>query len=789
MLALDRKLLRDLWRQRGAVASIALVLACGVAAFQATRTAHDSLARAREHHYAAARFAHLHAGVRRAPLAAAEALRELPDVVDVQAGVVARAQLRMRGETGLSAQVLALPRRGRPSVDALHLVAGAWPGPGDRRGVLVHAAFATTRGLKPGDTLQLQLAGRAFEGVVRGVVLSPAHVVPAAYAGLVDQARFGVFWIPRQEMDAALDMQGSFNQVAVLARRGADLPALRAAVARRLERWGGEGVQLRAEHPSEQLLRRELREQRIYGLVFPALLLAVALFLLQVILARHLATEQLQLGALRALGYGRGALWRHYLAFVLAIVLAGALAGGLLGAWLGRLMADLYRAYFHLLPQPEWPAWDAWLLATVAAALSALLSVQGSLRRLLRRSPAEVLRPAAAGAADPVRTRTAEGPLASPAAPSPRRRMIERSLLRRPWRTALTTFGIASGMALLLAGSWWGDAFDALLHEEFGLRERADVVLTLDEPRPRSAVLHEARRLPGVLQADASRELPVELRHGARRLTLALTGLPEDARLHPALDAAQRPLWLPPGTLLLPTPAATALRLVPGDRVWVDPLQGQRPGQWLRVGAPTGDLAGRVAYAALPLVETLAGTPGVNTLRLRIDPLQHGTLFQAVADLPRVAGAGDKPALIADFRRSTADMLLTFTAILTAFATVIAVGIVYNTARIALAEQGRDLATLRVLGFRRGEVGALLLWPLALQVLCALPLGALLGQGLAALLVALIAGEDLRIPLVILPSRFVYAGAITLAAAAASAWIVRRRIDRLDLVAVLKTRD
>ena len=133
--------------------------------------------------------------------------------------------------------------------------------------------------------------------------------------------------------------------------------------------------------------------------------------------------------------------------------------------------------------------------------------------------------------------------------------------------------------------------------------------------------------------------------------------------------------------------------------------------------------------------------------------------------------------------------MLFFTAVLSAFAAVIAVGVVYNNARIQLAERAWELASLRVLGFTRAEVSVLLLGELGLEIALAIPAGFVAGYWLAALLLALMPHDVIDFPLVIYPTTYLLAGAVVAAAGVASALIVRNRIDNLDLVGVLKTRE
>jgi putative ABC transport system permease protein len=118
-------------------------------------------------------------------------------------------------------------------------------------------------------------------------------------------------------------------------------------------------------------------------------------------------------------------------------------------------------------------------------------------------------------------------------------------------------------------------------------------------------------------------------------------------------------------------------------------------------------------------------------------------------------------------------------------------GVLYNAVRITLAERTRDLASLRVLGFRRSEVAAILLGEVGLLLVIATPLGLWFGRVMAGLIVET-AGfntEQFRLPLVVFPSTYALAVSTTGIAAAFSAWSAWRKLDRIDIVEVLKARD
>jgi putative ABC transport system permease protein len=202
------------------------------------------------------------------------------------------------------------------------------------------------------------------------------------------------------------------------------------------------------------------------------------------------------------------------------------------------------------------------------------------------------------------------------------------------------------------------------------------------------------------------------------------------------------------------------------------------------------DLIGLVAYMDLDALNRLAGDGDTySAFSVRLDPSRSDALFRHLKEYPRVATVASKAAMLANFRETSARNVLYFTTIVTAFAAVIAIGVVYNNARIALQERAWELASLRVLGFTRGEVSTFLLGELALELAVAIPLGCLLGYALSWSIVRMSHTDMIAIPIIVAARTYAFAALAIVLAGLASALIVRRRIDGLDLVAVLKTRE
>ncbi|MFN3571206.1 MAG: ABC transporter permease, partial [Polaromonas sp.] len=385
MKALDRKLLRDLrllWSQG---LTIALVVASGIGGFITSLSAVDSLGLARERFYAEARFADVFATVKRAPNALVETLRQVPGVADVQTTIEQVVRITAPGVSDpILGQLIGVDRKQLPrmnqvsvsrgrSLDNTALSAGARSD--GRIEVLVSAGFATSRGVKPGDLFTALINGKQRTLLIAGIALSPEYIF-AGLGGSPDQRGFGVFWMDRDTLAAAYDMQGAFNRVSIKLAPGASQRDVIARMSRLLARYGAGEAYGREDQTSHAMLDAEIKEQQVLGTVLPSIFLGVAAFLLHVVVSRLVSTQREQIAALKALGYANRSIGAHYLKLVLVIVILGLLLGIWLGDWLGGAFTRLYADFFYF---PTFEHHLAPWLLLVGAGLTLATAVVGTL--------------------------------------------------------------------------------------------------------------------------------------------------------------------------------------------------------------------------------------------------------------------------------------------------------------------------------------------------------------------------------------------------------------------------
>ena len=784
--ALDRKMLRDLAGMRGQAIAIAFVIIAGIATYVSMTSVMESLQNTLADYYADFRFADAFATVRRAPERVAARLRLVAGINSVETRVTAGANLEIATfDEPVSALIVSLPGGDQPTLNRLFLREGRLPAAG-RAEVVLNEIFAEAHELVPGDELTAVISGRRQTLTIAGIALSPEYLMQLQPGSLFpDPERFGVIWMDRAVLAPAYDMEGAFNDVAFTLAPGATVEEVIARVDAILRPYGGRGAYAREDQPSHALITEEFRGLAAMATMLPAIFLAVAAFLLNIVVTRLIALQREQIAALKAFGYRNIDVGLHYLKLVLVIALTGTIAGIIGGIWAGRALGNLYLEFYrfpelHYTLRPQIA-----LLAIAFTSGASLLGVVRAVRQAVRLAPAEAMRPAPPARYRPTLVERAglQRLFDQPT------RMIMRNLERQPVRAALTVIGISSSCALIIMGLFFTDAFDHLIDVQFGIAQREDITVSFTEPTSTRAV-HELAALPGVQYAEPFRAVPVRLHHGHRTYQTAIEGIPEGSYLRRVIDADLQPIAIPATGIVLSDRLGEILAAAPGDRVIVEMLEGTRRTHEATVAGLTTQFIGVGAFMEMRQLNRLAGGgQAVSGVLLMADERYADDIARRLQDRPRVAAIVSQDNVIQSFMETSAASMLAFTFVLSLFAGVIAFGVIYNSARIALSERDRELASLRVLGFTRGEIAYILLGELGVLVLLSIPVGFAAGAAASAGIVRSVSTDMYQIPLVLARGTFGLAAAIVLVAGTLSALIVVRRLNRLDLVGVLKTRE
>ena len=783
MRALQIKLWRNLWSLKGQAAAIALVVAIGVATMIMSLVSLDSLRLTQQQMYQQQYFAQVFAQLKRAPESLAGRLAELPGVATVETRVMAPVNLQMPafGEP-VPGLVLSIGDGTQPQLNRLFLREGALPDAGRSDQVLLSEAFAEAHGLQSGDLLEVVINGRYQRLRISGIALSPEFIYHIRPGDLFpDFSRYAILWMNRPALAAAFGMDGAFNSVVFSLAPGVGSKPVIAAIDQLLEPYGGLGAYDRDDQISHRYINEELTQLEGMAHFMPLIFLAVAAFLLNVVTTRLIRTQREQIAVLKAFGYTSMAITLHYLALILLIVLIGSLCGLLLGLWLADGMAALYQEFFRF-PYLVFELRPVVALtAILVAAMAAVLGCIGALRSAFRLHPAEAMRPE-----QPARYRKTLLEYLGLRWFSQPVRMILRNLERHPYKSLLSMVGIAFAVAIMMMSNFQQGAVGHMLDVQFRLSQKQDITVFFNEPLAARAVF-ELQALPGVRHVEGFRVVPAVLRNAQYEYRSSIQGYPSDGQLHHVLNDRLQAMPLPEGGLMLTDHLAKLLHVAPGDYLEVQVLEGHRPLLQIPVAALVTEFVGVGAYMQRETLSAmLREGPRLSGVFMAVEPDSIGPLQHRLERMPTVAGVTQRENAIRAFNELMDETMLLFTLFIMFMAGSIAFAVVYNNARITLAERSREMATLRVLGFTRGETSFILLGELMLLTLLALPLGFLFGIGLIWLMIMSIATDLYRIPMIISADTFALAAAVVLVATLISAWLISRRAAKLDMVTALK---
>jgi len=785
--ALSKKLLREAWLLKGQIFSISMVVATGVMSVITMRGSYDSLVLSQAQYYQESHFADVWSSLVRAPTALKPQLEAIPgiDTVDTRVKFLATLDL---DDSGIPAQglFLSLPEVGRPLLNDIVIIAGRYIEPAANDEVIISKNFALARQLGQGDKLRAILNGRYRELDVVGIAVSAENSYAVPPGSLFpDDERFGIMWMSRAALGPAFDMDGAFNEMFATLIPDANVAAVIENINDMLYPYGGLGAYARKDQPSHLILQGELDQNRVMGSVIPAVFLAVAVFLLHLVLGRLITTQRGEIAVLKAFGYRDHEVGWHFLSFAIIAVFSGVLLGTGGGIVLGGAYMEMYGEYFDF-PNLDYKLSPFLLVLAIGSCLlGAFTGALTAVRKAVLLPPAEAMRPEA-----PIRfragilERTGIGQQLPTMA-----RMILRNIERKPVQGFLSSVGVAMSVAILTIGLFMFDGINYMMDLQFQSIQREDLTLTFKEIVDDS-VKYDLARLPGVSTVETFRVSPARLTFGHNDREIAIQGMNPEGRLRRIINAHGQEVPVPNEGIILSSLLAKRLTVQRGDLLQVEMLEGRRKSAELTVTGIVQDFLGLSSYMSLESLHRINGDSDVvSGAYLTVEPGQMDSLSRELKQAPAVASVASPDSMLESFSEQIDESILIGVGFLLGFSSVIAIGVIYNGARIALSERERELSSLRVMGFHRREVAILLLGEQALVTLLAIPLGWLLGYGLAFVIAENISTDLYRIPFIIEPRTYVLSAVIVAIAAAASGWIVRHQLDQSNIVDVLKTRE
>lgn len=785
--SINRKLLRDLIHMRGQGMAVGIIVACGVAIMIMALGTLSSLQASQEAYYERYRFAQVFAQVKRAPVSLNRRIQNIEGVRLVETRIVSFATLDIEGfNQPANGRLISLPDTGEPALNKVILYSGRWPDPNRHEEVVVSKAFAQSHMFTAGDTVTAVLNGTAKALKIVGIGDSPEYIYTLGPGALLpDDKRFGVFWIRRKALESSFDLDGAFNDISLLINPEAKPQSIIDELDRILDPFGGVGAYSREDQTSHAFIQSEMQQMQSMARIIPPIFLIVSAMLLNAILGRLITTERQQIGVLKAFGYTNLEIGWHYIKLAIIITSVGLVFGFALGAVLARLMTHLYSDSFRFPVLLYQLSPTAFTLSALAALFAAIIGALNAAMKAGRLAPAEAMHPAP----PEIYRRGAVQAFFAKLEFDGSTRMILRHLTRWPGRGATTVFGVAAAFGLLVGTLFAFDSLDHLLETFFYRTDSYEVAFNFVEPLGNDAIL-EFSRLPGVILTEPSRQVAIRIKNNQFEERTAIIGLEPNSTQKRLVDFDNHYAILPEKGITLSGQLAALVEAEMGDIISVEFLEGRRPVLNIPVTSIIDEYIGSLAYMnKAHLNSLLMEGDVVSGGYAKIDVSEMPAFQAAVLKRPVIAGVALQSASIESFETTLEETISIMMSIYALIGGAIAAGVVYNAARISLTERGRELASMRVLGFTQSEVSYILIGELVILTLIALPLGCVLGAAMAYAVVAGMSTDLFRVPRVIDAPTYGVAALIVLVATLLAAMLVIRRVKGLDMISVLKTKE
>lgn len=787
MKAINKKLFRDFWNLKIQALSIALILIGGISILLSSWSSYQSLKKARDDFYLNYSFAHIFSEFKKAPKGIINDLREIPGVEKIDGRIVIEGIVNMTDlDEPAVAKIISIPTEGQPNLNKLYLRKGRLPVEGNIVEVVVHEGFAKAHRLNLGNQFQILIEGHLQNVQVVGVATTPEYIYALGTAApLPDDIHFGVLWMSYLTISRLAKLQGSINSVSASISHDAVTGKILSSFDQLLKRYGGLGAYTRDQQISNMFIQDEIAQQKGTAIIAPFIFLSVAALLVHVIFSRLIALNRSQIATLKAIGFTNWEVARHYLALVILIVLVGIIPGIVIGAWLGQFFAKIYLDFYHFPELKFHLSYEVLFLCVCSGLLPGLLGAWQSIRNSFSLIPAEAMKPPM----PPVYQRTLLDRPSSKKRFHPLTKMILRNIFHRPDRLVMIILGMATALGIIVTSLSWNDMLTEMLDIQFQRIQREDLSVNFLHPVSLDG-LQELKKMSGVLSVEGYRITPARISFLNHKKTLTLMGWSDSSQMRQSLDLNLKKNILPLEGVMLGRFFQKSWGIKIGDIVEVEILEATQKKVFIKVAGFSDEMMGVSASMKIEsLWELLDESAGYNMATIRADTNKVNSLYKQLKNIPEIATVVLKRSIYKGFQNTMGKIIRISTAILITFALSIAFGVIYNSVRVNFSERSWEMASLRVIGFGKGDVFTLIFAEISLQVFLCLVPGCFMGYWMTKLSLQGIHTETFALPIIIHFQTYIKAILVVLLSLGLCSWGVYRMIDKLSLVEALKLRE
>lgn len=787
MNILNKKLLRDLWQAKGQFLSVLVIVVIGVMFYSGINAAFRNLSGASEKYYREYRFGDLWVSFQKAPESTEARIESLPFVKMAMGRIVQDVNILISGENA-SIRLITLPDEKKDIVNDIMMKSGRYFSLTDNNQCLVDEAFFKAHNLKTGDYIFPIINGNEVRLKVIGSVTNPEYVYSIKDASelVPDNRRFGVIYIKKSFGQAILGTNGSINSASMLLREGTDIEKAKDDVKKLLKEYGVTEVVDREDQISNRMISEKLKGLQSTGGAFPVLFFIVAAVIIYITMGRMVENQRNQIGVLKAFGFGNMRILLHYLSFSACLAISGSLIGSIFGMYLGKAFTELQNVYFNL-PTGDMKIYPELVVpASLLTLFFCLLAGYNSCKKVFKIMPSEAMRPKSPLKGKKIIIEKVELLWKSL---NYSWKIILRNVFRYKRRALLTSIGVIFATSITVVALGENDSIKFLVDQQYSNIQNYDIkvnfsrFLSLEE-------LRYIKSIPHVSKIEPVIETGVEISNGWRTKTTGFTALVGNPEIYKVTDKAGTPLILPDNGILLPDKLSKVLGVSPGDMVNVQSFLPGKEKKEIQVKGTIAQYLGTSAYANLESIDYLLGEGRIaNSAVIKLDSRSsEQQVVERLKEIPAVRSVQSKSDSMNNLTKNMAS-LTSAIGVMIVLAALLSIAVIYNIATINIFERQRELATLKVLGFKDSEIRSLIFNENYLITIFGALIGLPLGAWLGNYMLSMYETDAYTIPFVMKGGSYALAAALTIGFTILANLTLRKKIRNIDMVEVLKSNE
>ena len=657
---------------------------------------------------------------------------------------------------------------GKQNISKFYLFKGKDFDPNDEEGIWIDKRFADGRNLDIGDKITLKFDGNKVSKTVRGIMYSPEYVYYIQEGSLLpDFSQVGFAYMPSKGADFDI----VYNTIALDGYEELDEKDFKSALEETLGQKAYVQYVDRDNNVGIKTLQDEISQHQMFSGIFPAIFVLVSLLTLVTTMSRVISAQRMQIGTLKAMGYSNKSIILHYLSYGFVLSLSGSVIGLVVGPL--TIPYLFYPTMSSTYSLPRWgPSWDISFFAVaglmvVSSVLISYISVKG----ISDENPSETIRPKA--------------PKLVSSGLIERTKIWERFSFNERWnyrdakrnktRAIMSVFGVFACALLVMSAFGMVDSINDVEDWQYNQIYNFNSKLLLEENITDSQLDHILDETGG----EGIREEAIELKYKGIKKTGTLTVM-NDSEYYKVTDANRNYMHLDPDGIAISDKMAEVLGLKVGDKV-----------RWHVAGNPKWIDSEITETYSIPFGQGLIMSPEVFD-EIGGDDYNYSTNVVLTKKNVKENYTGVSSITTSeDIRKgwnTMTEALDLMVSVLTTFAIVLAVVVLYNLGLLSFTEIQRELATLKVLGFNSKSLRRLLLtqnlWFSTIGFILAIPgayvlMGIMMGS----------TGDEYCFPINIYLWNFIVSFLITFGLSVLVNLAFSRKIKKVNMVESLKSNE